>query len=233
MINLSVVILGYRSETFLLQFVEQVITELQHAEIYSFEIILVANYDNDNDSTPEISQFIQEKYDFVKSITKKKEGKMGWDMRMGMEAATGEYICVLDGDGQMPISDVATVFNIINKGQYDLVKTYREFRYDGFYRAIISKVYNVLFAIIYRPKVAIKDVNSKPKILTKNAFKQLNLVSNDWFTDAEIMIQALKLNFRICQISTVFYKNERRKSYVGLNTIFEFIYNLFYYRLKS
>jgi hypothetical protein len=158
---------------------------------------------------------------------------MGWDMRMGMEAASGQYICVLDGDGQMPVSDVVTVFNIINKGQYDLVKTYRQYRYDGFYRTLISKVYNILFTIIYRPKVAIKDVNSKPKILSRYAFEQLNLVSNDWFTDAEIMIQALKLNFRICQISTVFYKNERRKSYVGFNTIFEFIYNLFYYRLKN
>jgi glycosyltransferase involved in cell wall biosynthesis len=233
MIDLSVVILGYKSEFFLLQFVEQVISELKLAEIHSFEIILVANYDNDSDTTPEISQFIQQKYDFVKSITKKKEGKMGWDMRMGMEAASGQYICVLDGDGQMPVSDVVTVFNIINKGQYDLVKTYRQYRFDGFYRTLISNVYNFLFSIIYRPKVAIKDVNSKPKILSRYAFQQLNLVSNDWFTDAEIMIQALKLNFRICQISTVFYKNERRKSYVGLNTIFEFIYNLFYYRLKS
>lgn len=203
------------------------------ADIHSFEIILVANYDNDKDTTPQISQFIQQKYDFVKSITKKKEGKMGWDMRMGMEAASGQYICVLDGDGQMPVSDVVTVFNIINKGQYDLVKTYRHYRYDGFYRTLISKVYNILFTIIYRPKVAIKDVNSKPKILSRTAFDQLNLISNDWFTDAEIMIQALKLNFRICQVSTVFYKNERRKSYVGFNTIFEFIYNLFYYRLKN
>lgn len=233
MIDLSVVILGYRSEVFLLQFVEQVINELKQAGIDSFEIILVANYDNDIDTTPKISQFIQQKYSFVRSITKKKEGKMGWDMRMGMEEAIGEYICVLDGDGQMPVSDVVTVFNIINKGQYDLVKTYRQYRYDGFYRAVISKVYNILFTIIYRPKVSIKDVNSKPKILTKNAFQQLNLVSNDWFTDAEIMIQALKLNFRICQISTVFYKNERRNSYVGFNTIFEFIYNLIYYRLKN
>ncbi|HUH73282.1 MAG TPA: glycosyltransferase family 2 protein [Chitinophagales bacterium] len=233
MIDLSVVILGYKSEFFLLQFVEQVISELKLADIHSFEIILVANYDNDKDTTPQISQFIQQKYDFVKSITKKKEGKMGWDMRMGMEAASGQYICVLDGDGQMPVSDVVTVFNIINKGQYDLVKTYRHYRYDGFYRTLISKVYNILFTIIYRPKVAIKDVNSKPKILSRTAFDQLNLISNDWFTDAEIMIQALKLNFRICQVSTVFYKNERRKSYVGFNTIFEFIYNLFYYRLKN
>ncbi len=76
MIDLSVVILGYKSEFFLLQFVEQVISELKLAEIHSFEIILVANYDNDSDTTPEISQFIQQKYDFVKSITKKKAGKI-------------------------------------------------------------------------------------------------------------------------------------------------------------
>ncbi|MBK6275601.1 MAG: hypothetical protein IPF58_13285 [Saprospirales bacterium] len=61
----------------------------------------------------------------------------------------------------------------------------------------------------------------------------MELRSNDWFTDAEIMIEALKLNMKICELSTVFYKNERRSSFVGLSTVFEFIYNLFYYRFNK
>ncbi len=57
------------------------------------------------------------------------------------------------------------------------------------------------------------NINSKPKIFTKQAYQLMQLRSNDWFTDAEIMIQALKHNMRIAEISTVFYKNERSKKY--------------------
>lgn len=46
----------------------------------------------------------------------------------------------------------------------------------------------------------------------------MNLKSNDWFTDAEIMIEANRLKLRICDIATVFYNNERRSSFVRPTT---------------
>jgi hypothetical protein len=46
----------------------------------------------------------------------------------------------------------------------------------------------------------------------------MNLLSNDWFTDAEIMIQALNNKIKICEVATVFYKNERRASFVSVGT---------------
>lgn len=231
MCELSVVILGYRAESYLRDFVVQVYSEIQAAEIQSFEIILVANYDDDSDKTPQIAIDLSKKYEHLKVLSLKKKGKMGWDMRKGMEAAQGSYICVLDGDGQMPASDIVAVYNIIKSEQFDVVKTYRSVRYDGWYRVILSKVYNILFNILYQPRIKLKDINSKPKIISRAAYHQLTLKSNDWFTDAEIMIQAIELQLSICEVATVFYENERRKSYVGWKTVIEFIYNLFFNRL--
>ena len=130
----------------------------------------------------------------------------------------------------MPVSDIGTVYSVIRTGQYDIVKTFRVYRYDGVVRKVLSSIYNFMFRILYQPKFPLHDVNSKPKILTRKAYEQMNLISSDWFTDAEIMIQAIAMNMRICQISTVFYKNERRKTFVGFGTIWEFIFNLFYHR---
>ncbi len=230
-IELSVVVLCYHSETFVESFVHQLIDEIKELAI-SYELILVANYDkNSKDKTPEIVKKIAQDNKHIQHLTNEKEGGMGWDMRSGLSAATGNYIAVIDGDAQMPSSDIPLVYKIIKSGNYDLVKTYRSKRYDGIIRISLSKIYNLLFSILFSSS-SIKDINSKPKIFTKNAYLQMHLKSNDWFTDAEIMIEALKYKMKMCEISTVFYKNERRTSFVGFSTVLEFIYNLFYYRFK-
>jgi glycosyltransferase involved in cell wall biosynthesis len=228
-IELSVVVLCYKSHEFINEFCHQLLAELNTLKI-PFEIILVANYDDDKDDTPLIAQQLADQYEVVKALKQKKKGKMGWDMRMGLKEAQGNYITIIDGDGQMPSSDIPVVYNTIKNNPFDLVKTYRSIRMDGWYRTFLSKGYNVLFNLLYQPPYSFKDVNSKPKILTKEAYAKLDLKSNDWFTDAEIMIQALKLNLKICEIATVFKKNERRASFVSFKTIFEFIANLLKYK---
>ena len=230
--DLSVVVLCYKAEDYIIDFVQQVITELNNIPV-NYEIILVANYDTQFDSTPARARHLEASYRQIRAVTRPKEGKMGWDMRTGLREAKGNYIAIIDGDGQMPASDLMIVYHIIKKGNYDLVKTYRAVRNDGRLRKILSKTYNLLFSILFNPSFPIRDINSKPKIMSRKAYNQLKLQSNDWFTDSEIMIQAFSNKMRICEVSTTFYKNEHRKSFIGIKTICEFIFNLFYYRLKK
>lgn len=232
-IELSVVILCYHSGELIRKFVSQLRSEIAPLNI-NYELILVANYDAGTiDETACIAKEIAEQIPECIVISKSKEGKMGWDMRSGISAARGNYIAVIDGDGQMPMSDIGAVYKIISNNSFDLVKTYRSKRYDGSYRAILSYCYNVFFKILFNPDFPVKDINSKPKILSRTALAQMTLKSNDWFTDAEIMIEANRLKLRICEVATVFYKNERRPSFVKPVVIIEFIYNLISYRLKK
>ncbi|MCB0754292.1 MAG: glycosyltransferase family 2 protein [Flavobacteriales bacterium] len=228
-IELSVVVLCYQSEGFARVFCNQLIGELDSMMI-NYEIILVANFDSEQDKTPNITRELAKENNSVRVISMPKSGKMGWDMKMGLESAVGKYIAVIDGDGQMPCSDIPIVYKIMQTGDFDLVKTSRAIRYDSIYRSILSWTYNFIFNLLFRPKVYFKDVNSKPKIISKECYKKLHLESNDWFTDAEIMIQAIDLRLKICEISTVFYPNERRSSFVNMRTVIEFITNLIRYR---
>lgn len=227
--DLSVVVLCYKAESYIRTFVKQIQTELNEADI-NFELVLVANYDTKKDNTPQIVNQLAAQHTNITVVSDKKEGRMGWDMRSGLKAAVGNYIAIIDGDGQMPVSDIVAVYALIKSTSFDIVKTYRAYRHDGWHRGFMSACYNILFRLLFHPTFPLKDVNSKPKIITREAYEKLNLVSNDWFTDAEIMIQANQHNMKISQIATVFYKNERRKTMVSFSTIFEFIYNLFYYR---
>jgi len=230
--ELSVVVLCYRSESFITDFVKQIEKELQN-ELIDYELVLVANYDTKDDTTPARVNQLAAANSRIKPITQRKEGKMGWDMRSGLKETTGNFIAVIDGDGQMPVTDLSIVYHIIKGGRYDLVKTYRAVRNDGWPRIFISRAYNYLFYLLFYPGFPVRDINSKPKILSREAYRKLNLISNDWFTDAEIMIQAFEQKLRICEVSTIFYKNERRASFVEVKAIFEFLYNLIYYRIKK
>jgi glycosyltransferase involved in cell wall biosynthesis len=229
--ELSVVVLCYRSQEQARDFVEQLVGELDRAAI-DYELILVANYDERSaDRTPEIVRQLAAAHPRIVAITQVKQGMMGWDMRSGLEAAHGSCLAVIDGDGQMPSSDIVKVYRLLQVGGYDLVKTFRSQRFDGAYRRTISFCYNLLFRLLFSGAAKFRDINSKPKVMTREAYRGMKLVSNDWFTDAEIMIEAIRNQLRVGEVSTIFLKNERRATFVPFSAIWEFLRNLLYYRI--
>ena len=229
--ELSVVILCYHSADVVRILVAQVERELEEAKI-DYELVLVGNYlpGDTTDPTPAVLKELAAGKPRYVVVAREKEGMMGWDMRSGLEAATGRHIAVIDGDGQMPMSDVIKVYRVLQVGKYDLVKTFRAQRQDGLYRRTISGIYNFLFRLLYPAAHVFRDINSKPKVMTREAYQRMHLVSNDWFTDAEIMIEALRHDLAVGEVSTVFYKNERRGTFVPFSAIYEFLSNLIYYR---
>ena len=229
--ELSVVVLFYRAEENARNVFFELV-EILEKERIDYEVILVGNYDkNSDDATPDVLYELAKGCPRIIVLAKEKKGMMGWDMRSGMELANGKYIAVIDGDGQMSMKDVPICYNVAKAGSFDLVKTFRSFRYDGLMRRLMSACFNIIFRILFCSTRKINDINSKPKVMTRAAYKQMHLVSNGWFADAEIIIEALRCNMRIGEISTVFHKNEIRQSFVRLGAIFEFVYNLVLYRL--
>ena len=230
--NISVVLLCYRSGEQVVAFVGQLKRLLDSFE-KNWEIVLVGNYfENVKDVTPEFVKQLSEEDARIKSVVKIKQGMMGWDMRSGLKVATGNTVAVMDGDGQMPLEDVARVYKKLIELDCDMVKTYRLKRKDGLYRIVVSKVYNAVFNILF-PGLNCRDVNSKPKIIKRKFYEKMKLQSDDWFADAEIMIQARQLKMRIVEIPTTFNKILTRPSFVKPGAIIEFVYNLVIYRLRK
>ena len=157
---------------------------------------------------------------------------MGWDMKSGLQAATGKSLAVIDGDGQMPSSDVIRVYQLMKTNGLDLAKTCRTKRDDGSYRRLVSVGYNILFKLLF-PGINAWDINSKPKIMTREFYEKVHLESNGWFIDAEIMIFARRLHAKIGEIKTVFLSMDSRPSFVKPFSILEFLGNLFWYRVKE
>lgn len=230
--ELSVVILGYRSGHNLIPFVEKFERELEEAGIHNYELVLVGNYfPESGDVTPEVIQALAKINAKVVPVTKEKQGMFGWDARMGFEAATGRHIALIDGDGQMLSYDIIRCYRELKEGGHDLAKTFRTTRHDGAYRKFISKIYNIFFRTLF-PNHKFQDINSKPKLMTRGVYEQLVLTSDNWLIDAEIMLEAGRLKLKVVELPTEFRRNEWRKSFVKIWTIFEFVGYLAAYRAR-
>ncbi len=231
-IVLSTVVLCYRSNESIIKFANEV-KSCVSSITSEYEIILVGNYfEGSNDITKELVEGIAASDSHFITVCKPKKGMMGWDMKSGLEIAKGKYICVIDGDGQFPVGSLKECYDLISEEGLDLVKSYREKRGDGFYRNFISVIFNFSFNLLF-PGLNSRDINSKPKMFTKEAYDKLNLASDDWFIDAEIMIRARKLKLKIKEFPVIFLKLENRQSFVKFGALVEFVSNLFKFKIKE
>ena len=230
--EISVIVLAYRSAETITSFVESLVHSLEKNNL-RWEIVLVGNYfEGEGDRTPEVINKIASRETRIKVVAEVKKGMMGWDMKTGLQSANGKLLAVIDGDGQMPSGDVVRVYNLMKGNGLDLAKTYRAKRNDGSYRKLISIVYNILFKIMF-PGIKAWDMNSKPKIMKREFYEKINLESNGWFIDAEIMIFARRLDAKIGEIETIFHSIDTRPSFVKPLSILEFLFNLFVYRIRE
>lgn len=227
----SLIVLCYRSEESIVPFVDK-INRLFNWVNLSYELILVGNYwENSLDKTPEIIKQLAHNQKNIRTVTLKKEGAMGWDMKSGIQVAQGEYIGIIDGDGQFPIDTILPPLYQALEYKMDIAKTYRVVRGDGVYRLVISFIYNMVFKVLFGTKY--RDINSKPKIIKKEILQKMNLESNDWFIDAEIMIKAKRMNLKVAELPVHFLENKNRISFVKVSAIWEFIVNLCKYRFSK
>jgi glycosyltransferase involved in cell wall biosynthesis len=227
--ELSVVVLCYRAGESLRKVIEPLHELLANAHV-DFELVLVANYWlGQRDPTPGVARAFARTHDRVHVVAEPKEGGMGWDMRCGLEHARGDHLVVMDGDAQNPVDDALEMFRRICDSNADVMKGRRVERHDGPYRRFVSLVYNLLFKALFRTG-GLSDINGKPKALTREAYSKMNLRSNDWFIDAEIILQARGLGLRIEEMPVVFFENEERSSFVRLSAIWEFLRNMTEFR---
>jgi hypothetical protein len=105
------------------------------------------------------------------------------------------------------------------------MKGLRIARYDGLYRRFVSTGYNFLFRAIFGT-TGLWDINGKPKGLTRSAYESMRLRSDDWFIDAEIVLEARRLGLRVGEMPVVFRRNDLRPSFVQPAAVLEFLRNM-------
>jgi glycosyltransferase involved in cell wall biosynthesis len=230
--ELSAIVLCYKAGESIVSVITP-LHELLEQEGVSFELVLVANYwPHQSDPTPHIVAEFARTRPSVVVVAREKHGAMGWDMRSGFDAARGDTMILIDGDSQNPVQDVLRLYRLMRETNADVGKGRRTARHDGLYRRGISTGYNLLFRVLFG-RSGVWDVNGKPKAMTRAAYEKISIRSDDWFADAEIVLEAQRLGLKIVELPVVFNRNDERASFVRVGAIWEFVVHMARYRFRG
>lgn len=223
----SLVLPCYNEEDCLEQTVPPLAAELAAAGIDA-ELILVDNGSTDGTSQV-IGRLIDRGLPVVKAAVPVNQGQ-GLGIRTGLEQARAAIVGYVGADGQVEPADVVRVYRAVRAAAVPtLAKVCRRDRDDGLYRAIVSLGYNTLMRIIF-PGLRSADVNANPKVFPAEVMRQMELSSNDWFLEPEVMLKAHHLQIPLVEIEVRGKPREGGRSHVRLATIAEFVKNIARYR---
>jgi len=186
-----------------------------------YEIILVDN--GSKDGTGKEIDAIAKTDPHVKKIAVPINNGYGYGIRKGLEAANGEFLGWIDGDLQYDPETIVVLLEKLKNG-FDVGMAERVGREDGMKRTVLSKGYSLIARWLF--SIPIKDINCKPKLMTRKAYQSMRLSSNDWFIDTEVLAQTAKNRLKIATTPLVLRKRGTGKSNVKNAVIIEFLRNL-------
>ncbi len=220
----SLAMLFYNEEACVRSVVERMGAALAGAGT-DFQLLPVDN--GSSDRTPEIIASLAAADSRIKPVTVPKNLGYGWGVINGLRAADGEWIGYMDGDGQIEPEAFLRLVGFCLAG-YDMVKIRRARRQDGWLRGAVSDVYVLMLCLLFN--LPFYDVNAKPRLFKREWLEELDLSSQDWFLDAEMLIKARVLGMTVGEIKAVFLKRSQGASHVRPATAWEFLRNIVRYR---
>ena len=192
----------------------------------NYQIVAVENGSTDN--TADLLVELSTVNPRIKVVTVKQNKGYGFGIISGFKAAVGDYVGFMCGDGQISPKDVVKTFSYAKNENLDFCKVRRIVRYDGLIRYLLSSVYNLILSVFF--KVTTSDINGTPKILRRTIYEKLDLTSNDWFIDTEMMLKIGKMGYKVSEVDVEFKKRAAGESNVKFIIIFEFLRNLIRFR---
>lgn len=154
----------------------------------------------------------------------------------GINAAQGDVVIFIDGDGQDDPTEIPKLIKGINKG-YDFVIGSRfvedeEKKITRYSKVALSNINwfgnkGLTFLINFLFKLDIKDTQSGFKCFKKSAIKNLHLVSNRYEIETEIIIKSKKNKLQILEVPV--YRYERKH---GESKLFDIPFGRIIFMLK-
>lgn len=210
--KISVIVPIYNEEETLEKTVMDLVNFLEK-ECEDYEIIIVDS--NSSDKSEIISKMLCKQYKKVKAIRQKEKKGIGNGLREGYANCNLDYVWYRDADFPYKVSELKKSFPYLK--DYDAVIGYKSGKRENLFRKIISIVYNKLVKILFNLKF--RDINYSYKIIRKDVLKKLDLRSDGWFIDAEILIELKKGGYKIKEVCVPYTIRKGKGSKVSGNYI--------------
>ena len=187
-----------------------------------FEIVAIQN--GSLDRTPEILARLKREIDELRIVVIPVNQGAGFGALKGLYAAIGEDVVGVSGDGQVDLDLIPSLYQLKQNCGADIAYGRRTSRPDGFTRAMISRVYNLVMRHVFG--LQSKDVNGPPKIISRSVLEAMQLRSVDQFLECEMMLKAERMGLTICSLDSRFHKRQGGRSSVSWRDCLDHVHNL-------
>jgi glycosyltransferase involved in cell wall biosynthesis len=212
--SLSIVLPAYNEEKNIEGSVEQAFSVLKTLPFEESEVIVVN--DGSTDGTKEVLRGLSARHPMLRVFDKERNEGYGAALRTGFSNARSELIFYTDSDLQFDMSDIKVLLPAIDN--YDIVTGYRMDRKDPTLRLFLAWCYNQLVRLLFGLRV--RDVDCAFKLYRRRIFDKINIETDRFFVDAEILAKARRHNFAITETGVRHFPRRAGQSTVKMSHIF-------------
>jgi glycosyltransferase involved in cell wall biosynthesis len=191
--GLSVILPAYNEEANIGPMIEACLEALPKLTD-DYEVIIVDDGSQDATSAA-AEEWVGRRYPEVRLLAHERNVGYGAAIRTGLQHAWKPLIFYTDADRQFDVEEL--MYFLPMARDHDLVIGFRVYRYDSVLRSAASWVYNRLVSVLFR--VRVRDVDCAFKLMRTEVRDKLQLQTDDFFIDTEIIAKARRWNFRIAQ----------------------------------
>jgi glycosyltransferase involved in cell wall biosynthesis len=182
-----------------------------------YEIIIVD--DGSTDQTGSIADRLAGEYENITVIHHPVNQGYGKALRDGFQAGRHEYLFYTDADRQFKINSLDLFVPYMQKGAADMVVGYRVGRQDIFLRKFLAWGFNKFSSTLF--SLNVKDIDCAFKLFKKQSYLRLELLSNDFLIDTEILTKARINKFIIEQVGVQHYPRAAGETTVSFKHILQ------------
>lgn len=178
-----------------------------------YEVIVVD--DGSTDATPAVLKELSAELSALRVITHPVNLGYGRSLRDGFGAARYDYVFYTDGDGQFDVAELTGFVERAAPGR--AVVGYRLERSEGALRKFTSWAYNKLIRVLFGLKL--RDVDCSFKVFPAAVVPSLELKSDEFFIDTELMVKLKNAGVEIEELGVRHLPREYGKSTVSARHI--------------
>lgn len=178
------------------------------SKLYPLEIIVVDG--GSKDGTPDIAQ----KAGATKVIRFPVKRGKGVDFWEACQVAKGDYIIEIDADLQFDPEQIPLFMKAFKKGAEVVIARRENYKESPLWRTIGNKSLSLLASIILRYQI--DDILAGFKAAKREVMLSLNLKEVGFMYESEIVVKAVRMKYKLSQITVKYRRRMRENSQVSL-----------------